>query len=130
MDVVTILGYAVGVVGAILALTSKTKSDNLADLKQRVEILEKEREYAKEQHVENLKSIANLEGQLKTYKDIPLRGIDSSLAKLAESNDEILRTLQGSAEIAENASKSGGLLVHTTDKRPLAVKPVKLSPAK
>lgn len=99
----TIIGYMMGVVGAILIITSKTKTDNLADLKERVEILEKEREYAREQHIENQKSIANLEGQLQTYKEIPLKSIASSLEvlpSLVDSNSKILSTLQGSAIIA------------------------------
>lgn len=95
-----ILGYLALVIGAILILKSKIKTDNLKDLKLRVEILEKEREEAREQHVDNQKAISNLEGQLKTYKEIPLKAIASSLDKLSESNGNILRVLEGSTIIA------------------------------
>lgn len=124
MDVFTIAGYAVGVVGAVLALTSKTKSNNLADLKERVEILEKEREYARTQHIENLKAIANLEGQLKTYKDIPLQQIAESLKALATSQDAVLKQLNDSARISKAEAESGGMLVQNRETTPLSVKDV------
>lgn len=100
---ITISGYFALVVGAVLTLMSKVKNDNLADLIQRVQILEKEREDAREQHMENQKAISNLEGQLKTYKEIPLKSIASSLEalpKIVDSNSQILETLKGSAVIA------------------------------
>lgn len=86
--------------GAVLILMSKVKTDNLNDLKERVEILEKEREESRHQHIENQKAIANLEGQLATYKEIPLKQIANSLDKLSQSNGKILKVLEGSAVIA------------------------------
>lgn len=121
MDVLTIIGYALGVGGAVLILTSKVKSDNLADLKERVGILEKEREEAREQHLENQKAIANLEGQLATYKEIPLKSIAETLLELKTSNQNIYDTLRGSAKIAKDASEDGGLLVKTKPTNPLMV---------
>jgi esterase/lipase len=100
---ITISGYISLVVGAVLVLMSKVKTDNLNDLKERVEILEKELKYAHSQHVDNQKAISNLEGQLQTYKEIPLKSIASSLEalpKIVDSNSRILETLQGSAVIA------------------------------
>lgn len=103
MTPIEIIGYAGYVIGAVVILTSKTKADNLKDLKERVEILEAERRYADERHLQNQKSISNLEGQLKTYKEIPLKSIAQSLESLpvlVNSNREILTTLQN--RIAEN----------------------------
>ncbi len=97
---VSISGYISLISGAILILASKVKTNNLNDLKERVEILEKEREYAQAKHLENQKAISNLEGQLQTYKEIPLKSIALSLEalpKIVESNDQILSTLHGSA---------------------------------
>lgn len=97
---ITVTGYISLVVSAILVLTSRVKTANLNDLKERVDILEKEREDARSQHVENQKAIANLEGQLQTYKEIPLKSIALSLQalpKIVEGNDKILSTIQGSA---------------------------------
>lgn len=95
----------VTLVAAALILTrSKVRKDNYNDLKERVDILEKEREEARKQHLENQRAIASLEGQLKTYKEIPLKQIADSLAKLADSNaqikdngEAILETLKTSA---------------------------------
>lgn len=95
-----VAGYLALVVGAVLVLRSRVKTENLKDLKERVEILEKEREFAREQHVENQKAISNLEGQLSTYKEIPLKQIAASLDKLSESNHNILDALKTSSVIA------------------------------
>lgn len=122
MTAIEIIGFAGYVVGAVIILTSKTKTDNLNDLKERVAILEREREVSREQHIENQKSIANLQGQLATYKEIPLKSIASSLEKLTESNTVILDTLTHSAVIAQQASNDGGLLVKTKKTNPLDVK--------
>lgn len=124
MEVFTYIGYTVGVIGAALTLASKTKTDNLTDLKQRVEILEKEREYAKQQHLDNQKAIAHLEGQLTTYKDIPLQQIATSLGSLAQYQEKVLMRLDENAQIAKKAAESGGMLVKNVESNPLAVKDV------
>lgn len=95
-----ILGIISLVGGAYLVLMSKIKTDNLNDLKERVEILEKEREFARQQHIENQKAISNLEGQLATYKEIPLKSIAKSLDELSKSNGKILSRLEKSAVLA------------------------------
>ena len=66
---ITVTGYISLVCSAILVLTSKVKTDNLNDLKERVEILEKELKYAHDQHNENQKAIANLNGFMITLRD-------------------------------------------------------------
>lgn len=93
----SIIGYLVGVAGAVTIIFSRVKTENLSDLKDRVDILEKEREEARQQHIENQKAIANLEGQLATYKEIPLKSIAKSLDELSTSNNRILDRLEKSA---------------------------------
>lgn len=108
---ITISGYIALAMGAALSLMSKVKNDNLSDLKDRVDILEKELKYAHNQHVDNQKAISNLEGQLQTYKEIPLKSIASSLEalpRIMESNTQILETLKGSALIAASDRSSTG----------------------
>lgn len=95
-----IAAYTALALGAYLTVKSKVKTDNLNDLKDRVAILEKELKYAKDEHRENEKAISNLQGQLQTYKEIPLKAIASSLEKLSESNTNILTVLSNSAVIA------------------------------
>lgn len=128
---------ALAVVG-FYVVRSKVKNENIKDLKDRVaileeqrkenrELIERERDESRKQHLENQKAIANLEGQLATYKDIPLKSIAQSLEtlpKLVSSNEEILETLKGSAKIAKSAQANGGLLVKTKVDNPLDVKPV------
>lgn len=93
-DLLSITGYIIGVGGAFAILFSKTKNDNLSDLKDRVEILEQERDRAREEHLDNQRAIANLNGQLSTYKEVPLKSIASSLEQITISNAEILNTLK------------------------------------
>lgn len=95
-----ILGIISLVGGAYLVLMSKIKTDNLNDLKERVAILESEREFARQQHIENQKALSNLEGQLSTYKEIPLKSIAKSLDELSKSNGKILSRLEKSAVLA------------------------------
>jgi len=97
LNIISLIAMAVV---AFYVVRSKVKDENLNDLKERVAILEKERDEARGQHIENQKAIANLEGQLKTYKEIPLKQIATSLSELSQSNGQILNVLQGSAIIA------------------------------
>lgn len=92
-----IIGFGALVAGSVLILMSKVKTSNLNDLKERVSILEQEREEARRQHIENQKAISNLEGQLATYKEIPLKSIAKSLDELSKSNTSILKRLEISA---------------------------------
>lgn len=117
-----IISFSVLVAGSAMILLSKVKTDNLNDLKERVEILEKEREEARRQHIDNQKAIANLEGQLATYKEIPLKSIAESLDELSKSNGKILDRLEKSAVIAQRNKNDGGLLVKTQKSSPLDVK--------
>lgn len=117
MDLIQIAGFLGYVAGAIVILTSKTKNDNIKDLSQRVKILEAERIDAREQHVANREAIAGLKGELKTYKEIPLKSIANSLEalpKLVLSNDLILGTLKKSANIAAN-DKNQPVITHVDE---------------
>jgi len=119
MTAVEIIGYVGYIVGGVIIIFSKTKTDNIKDLMDRVKILESDREDARRQHMENQKAISNLEGQLSTYKEIPLKSIAQSLEslpKIVDSNQKILNVLNSSADIASKESHDGGLLVKTKAK--------------
>lgn len=116
-----IISFSVLVAGSAMILLSKVKTDNLNDLKERVEILEKEREESRRQHIDSQKAIANLGGQLATYKEIPLKSIAKSLDELSKSNGKILDRLEKSAALAQRNKNDGGLLVKTKKTNPLAV---------
>ena len=149
MDALTIIALVLAAIGGYYGVKSKVKDSNISDLKDREVILEADKEATKKDreeerqkfqkelddeketrqklHLENQKAISNLEGQLATYKEIPLQSIAESLQaipKLVDSNQKILDTLQGSAKIAEKEQSDGGLLVKTKETNPLDVKPV------
>ena len=88
---ISILGYIAGVMGATILLFSRVRNENMKDLQERVRILESERAVSEKQHLENQKTISNLEGQLQIVKDIPLRKISSSLEEIVKSNNRILK---------------------------------------
>lgn len=140
-ETITIVASAITLIavigGSIIVLKAKntettndTKSKNIKDLMDRVLILEKEievqrkerdteRQTAHDLHTANAKAIANLEGQLKTYKDIPLTQIATSLGKLdnlAETNQKILDTLTNSATLlADNTTKQVTAVEHVKE---------------
>ena len=116
-NITSIIGYIVGVVGAITVIFSNTRKDNekiknanIKDLRERVEILEKERveykqmlvderEQSREQHVQNQKAIAKLEEKVSIYKDL-------QLSSIAETNKQILETLKSSAITLASGTKT------------------------
>jgi len=118
----SVTGYIIGVAGAVTIIFSRTKTENLKDLKERVDILEKDREHGRAQHLENQKAISNLEGQIEAYKEVPLKFIPRALEQLIVSNNEILATLQKSASRLSTEKDDGGLLVKTKQSKPLDVK--------
>ena len=105
LSLVAILG------SAWVVINSKVKSENLNDLKDRVEILEKERDESRQEHLANKESIAMLQGKLDAYREIPLKFIPEALEALIKSNNQILETLKGNVKV-----KKDGLLVHTKEK--------------
>lgn len=121
---------ALGIVGAVFSFlryanyktTVKLQNDNIKALQDQTQILKAELAGSREDHIEALKLISNLQGQLQTYKEIPLKSIAASLENLADSNNRILQRLETSAIIAADSVAEDGLLVHTDDKNPLAVK--------
>lgn len=108
---------ALAVVGYYV-VRSKIKNENIKDLKERVEILEKSKIEAEKQHMDNQKAISNLEGQLSTYKEIPLKQIATSLTELSKSNEMILNVLQANAIIsAKDLATDQHVKTQTVDKQ-------------
>lgn len=84
----------------LIAALTKLRETDREDFNNRITTLEKQRQ-------ENKEAIARLEGQVMSYKDIPLQSIAESMAKMAQVNDsiansnaQILETLKSSAIIA------------------------------
>ena len=144
MDMVPIIGYGAGVFGLIAVVTSAfivvkgtTAKTTIDQQKELIDVLTASKAEQKSQiseltaqHIEAMKAISNLQGQIDVLKSIPLVNIDTTLKEivkfnkvLTESNAKILSTLQTSATTLSNEKHDGGLLVKTIETQPLDVKP-------
>ena len=100
MDPISIIGYISLIVGSILALFSRLPKQTIQNQKELIETYEKrlkaledQSEQDKKQHIENVKAIADLQGQIKVHKEIPLQQIADSMKELANTNKQILARL-------------------------------------
>lgn len=114
MDPLSLIGYIVGVGGGILALFSRIPKQTITNQKElidtyekRITALEQQKEEDHKTQLENVRAIADLQGQIKVYKELPLQEMARAMQEIsevnktiAESNTEILKTLRGSALIA------------------------------
>jgi hypothetical protein len=125
MDPVSIIGYISLGIGSLLAIFSRIPKQTIANYKdlvatiekqriadkeesdKRIKALEDQKEEDRKQHIEQVKAIAELQGQIKVYKELPLQDMAlamKTMAKASEVNAEysqqILETLQKSAVIA------------------------------
>lgn len=114
MDPIAIIGYISLAVGSALALFSRIPKQTITNYEQlsiaqekRIAALEERSKVDHKNHLENIKAIADLQGQIKVYKELPLQEI----AKAIESNRQILLSLQSSAIIA---SEGRSTLLHPT----------------
>lgn len=125
MDPISIIGYIVGVGGGILALFSRIPKQTITNQKdlietyeKRLKALEDKADEDRKNHLEQVKAIADLQGQIKVYKELPLQEMAVAMQEIsrvnkgiAESNTEILRTLRTSANIAADDRST---LLHPT----------------
>jgi len=123
MDPIAIIGYISLIVGSILALFSrlpKQTTENYEQLsvaqEKRIAALEDQSKIDHKNHLENIKAIADLQGQIKVYKELPLQEMATAMQKISEvnetiarSNEQILKTLNASAVIA---SEDRSTLLH------------------
>jgi len=125
MDPIAIIGYISLLVGSILALFSRIPKQTITNYEQltaaqekRIAVLEEQSKVDHKNHLENIKAIADLQGQIKVYKELPLREMAKAMQDIsdgnkaiAESNRQILISLQSSAMIA---SEDRSTLLHPT----------------
>lgn len=111
MDPITIGAYVVGIGGSILALFSRipkqtiqNQKDLIETYEKRLKALEDQKEEDHRTQLQNVRDIADLQGQIKVYKELPLQEMASAMQEIsrvnkgiAESNQEILKTLKSSA---------------------------------
>ncbi len=125
MDPIAIIGYISLIVGSILALFSRIPKQTITNYEQlsvaqekRIAALEEQSKVDHKNHLENIKAIADLQGQIKVYKELPLQEMAKAMQDIsdgnkaiAESNRQILISLQSSAMIA---SEDRSTLLHPT----------------
>lgn len=123
MDPIAIIGYISLLVGSILALFSRIPKQTITNYEQlsvaqekRIKALEDQSKIDHKNHLENIKAIADLQGQIKVYKELPLQEMAKAMQDIsdgnkaiAESNRQILISLQSSAMIA---SEDRSTLLH------------------
>jgi len=123
MDPIAIIGYISLIVGSILALFSRLPKQTIENYEQlsvaqekRIAALEDQSKIDHKNHLENIKAIADLQGQIKVYKELPLQEMATAMQKISEvnetiarSNEQILKTLNASAVIA---SEDRSTLLH------------------
>lgn len=95
------------VVAAYLVIKTRVPQQTIENQKQLIDTYEKRINSLEEQQLESIKALADLQGQLKTYKEVPLENIASALhsistvnQSIAESNRLILGELKNTAIIA------------------------------
>lgn len=127
MDPIAIIGYVSLAVGSALALFSRIPKQTITNYEQltvaqekRIAALEEQSKIDHKNHLENIKAIADLQGQIKVYKELPLQEMAKAMQDIsdgnkaiAESNRQILLSLQSSAIIA---SEDRSTLLHPTQK--------------
>ena len=72
--------------------------------------------------IEWKEAIADLNGQIKVYKELPLRELADGIKAVQEINNKILQRMEDSATALSAEKYDGGLLVKTKDGTPLEVK--------
>lgn len=112
-DVTSLVGLAeiAGVVVlAILYIKSKIPKETIDQqtklidaLEKRITNLESDAKELHAQHVENEKTIADLQGQIKVYKELPLQDIAKSLKALERIPHEFQKVSEKSTEQILNA---------------------------
>lgn len=119
MDLFDWTGYLALVGGAILVIFSRVPKQTIADQRELINTLQEQRKADKEQadarikaledqhtqdlknHLENSKAIAELQGQVKIYKELALNDLASSMSSIAETNKQILELLSASTIVKD-----------------------------
>lgn len=85
--------------GGIVIIRSKAGKENLAQQKELIQTLNGINATYKQEiidlkalHIENTKAIANLQGQIKTLKEVPLTRIMSGIEMIEQTNKSIADT--------------------------------------
>jgi len=89
------------IVSSFLAIKSQIPKQTIENQKtlietyeKRLKALEDQKEEDRKQHIENVKAIAELQGQINVYKELPLQQMADSMREIAQTNKKILTLIK------------------------------------
>lgn len=102
MDFVTIAISSIFlIISSALAIVSRLPKQTIENQKalietyeKRLKALEDQKEEDRKQHIENVKAIAELQGQINVYKELPLQQMADSMREIAQTNKKILTLIK------------------------------------
>ena len=119
MDPISIIGYIALAVGAVLSILSRIPKQTIANQKdlietyeKRLKALEDQKDEDRKQNIENVKAIADLQGQIKVYKELPLQEMAIAMQNISDVNKGIAVSNQ---KILEILTSSAITLAHETE---------------
>jgi len=96
------------IVSSVLAIRSQIPKQTIQNQKELIETYEKrlkaledEEKANKKQHIENVKAIAELQGQIKVYKELPLQSLADSMKEISATQRLILSALRAPQKVEE-----------------------------
>ena len=115
---ITISSYAAFIIAGVLYAYSKAPSETIKNyeslvksFKERIEMLEAQSLIDTQNHLASVKGIADLQGQIKVYKELPLQEMSNALQKISDTNQLILLTLNSSARLLATDTKDAASAV-------------------
>ncbi len=97
--IVLIGGIIVYSRGRIPQQTIKNLTSLTDTYEKRIKALEDELKDNHTLQIQNVAAIADLQGQVKVYKELPLQELADGIKKVSDSNEKILKVLQDTSEI-------------------------------
>lgn len=125
---INVVGFAAFILGGILYARSKVPTQTIQNYKlltesqeKRIKALEDQSKADQKNHIDNVKALADLQGQIKVYKELPLQEMAAAMQKIsavneviAESNKKILERLDSSAHLLADEKSQTSKEVTTT----------------
>lgn len=103
MTIFNVLGYCAFIIGGIFYARSRVPNqtiDNYEKLsvaqEKRIKALEDQSKLDREDHIESMRAIADLQGQIKVYKELPLQEMAIAMDKISHTQEGILDSLNES----------------------------------
>ena len=95
----SVIGYSGFIIGGILYARSKVPNQTITNYKllsesqdKRIKGLEDQSKIDQKNHMDNIKAIADLQGQIKVYKELPLQEMAAAMQKMSTVNEGIAKS--------------------------------------